>query len=253
MQARRAWPPGCQAVFAQTRRDSHIFALVGKYFPSVQNCSTAQSRCLLKYVSAEQATFTSSVASPLELAPLAAGPRAVPGLTASFNHAFYTTYLDPVVSPAAASPGLAPVRRAGEIKEPIPLTIGFYKLENYGKDKAFQAVSEGACAFNSGRYAAAGDKFKEGLAADPSCLRCGYFLAVSYAVLGEAAAAARELKGIDTASPRALIPEHRALIEALLRRDAGAAATIAREVEKLAPGISMQLQLENAAGRMRHL
>jgi len=160
-------------------------------------------------------------ASPLDQSPLLAGPQ--PWRKLDFLHGYYTALTRP-----------APPNSTGNyIREtiaPVPLTIGFYKLEDGGRDRAYLESLAGADAFGAGDYAAADRRFRAAAAADPACLRCKYILAISRAGLGDRAGALRELSAIEKVSPGAVPAEYRELIEELAAGRTETAADLAFRV-----------------------
>jgi hypothetical protein len=232
MEAQRAWPAGCQVVHSVRNRANSRFAFLKKYFPFMPDCSVRPAGCLLKYVSPEPDIFTDNRLSPLNQAPLTAGPAAAAWRAISFNHAYYTVF-------------------RGEVREtttPVPLTLGFFRLEDGAgpvspsagggrRDKAFLASLAGACAFESGDYSTANRKFSEAAKTDPTCLNCKYFLAASFAALCKKDAAGLELEKIEKAAPGALSPVHRAFIEDLAGPGTGKAAASFEELAGKNPGL----------------
>jgi hypothetical protein len=124
----------------------------------------------------------------------------------------------------------------------VPLTVGFFRLANAGRDKAFLDSVAGACVFRAGDRSGANQKFREAVREDPSCLNCKYLLAVSEASLGRGRAAADMIKEIDISSRGALTPEDRALI-----RDLAGAGT--REALNMNPYFFLDEVLAAAAPR----
>jgi predicted Zn-dependent protease len=133
-----------------------------------------------------------------------------------------------------------------ETTEAVPLHIGFFSMLDSGKDKALLDSAAGACAFSSGDREKAGLKFREAVKADPSCLSCMYFLAVSEAGAGHKAEAERLLRSIEQSAPQALGAEHHTLIRDLLAGNTAGAAGAAREIESKDPYFFLGGNLENA-------
>ena len=205
-EAQRAWPPDRLVVFPRGNRTNSRFELIAKYFPPMPDCAGGTTGKLLKYVSPEPAVFSYNTAffstDALDQAPLIAGPGASPWRTTSFKHAFYTGLF------RSADP-------MEETREPKQLTIGFFNIEDRGRDKALLDVLSGVCALDSGDYSGAAGKFQLAAADDRTCLNCKYFLAIARAALGEKAAAEAELAKIDKALPAALSREQRGLVKEL--------------------------------------
>jgi len=221
-EARRDWEPGCLAVYPKLDGADARAALIAKYFPVMPNCAAGRGRCLLKYVSPDPVIFAGAEPAPLAREPLAAGPDSGAWRALSFRHSFYT-----ILTRSSGTAG--PYRL--ETADPVTLTIGFFRLEDSGRDKAFAASAAGACAFSAGDQAGAALEFKEAVRADPSCLSCKYLSAVSEAALGRGRAASDGVKEIEKASPGALKPAHRALIRGLADGDRGKAETAALELQ----------------------
>lgn len=198
MEARREWEPGCLAVYAPAGRDDARAALLAKYFPVMDACSGGPGQCLLKYVSPEPLIFTRPAARPLDQKPLLAGTDGEAWRSASFKHSFYTIL---------PGPGDGRLEKA----EPLPLTIGFFRPDHSGRDKAFLSSAAGACAFSAGNHAGAVRGFAEAVRSDLSCLNCRYFLAVSEAAAGRRAEAAARLEETEKAAG-GLPPEYRSLV-----------------------------------------
>lgn len=219
MKARREWPDRTLAVHPIRNRSNSRADLIHKYFPSMPDCDRDGSRPLLKYVSPEPLIFRDSGTGPLEQAPLLAGRPDSAWKALSFRHAFYTVFFG----------------RVTEIEEPVPVTIGFFRLENSGRDKAFMETMAGACAFDSGNYREAEMKFSQAAAADPGCLNCKYFLAIAYAAQKKRTEAGAELLKIEKLHGSKLPGKHRALVEELARGETGSAARLAREISSENP------------------
>ncbi len=212
--AQRAWPRGCvMAPPVYSRSDSRA-DLVNKYFPRLPNCADNAGRCLMKYVSPQPFIFSDSETLPLEQAALAAGPPSSAWKTASFRHLPYTFFSG----------------RVTETREPVLLTIGFYRLEEKGRDRAYLESVAGACAADSGNMGEAAKKFGLAAEADPSCLKCRYMLALSRAARKEGAAALKELAGAEKLHGAALPPEYRALVSDLAAGDKEKALIPFREI-----------------------
>ena len=214
MQARREWPPDALAVYPVRSRANTRADVVRKYFPLMPDCDRGAGQKLLKYVSPENLVFRDSGAGPLRQAPLLPGPPGSAWKAVDFKHSFYTAIEGSVT----------------ETTEPLPVTAGFFSLDVSGRDAAFLKTMDGACAFDAGNYSEAALQFGRAAAADPSCLNCKYFLALSYAAEKKKTAAAAELAKIEKLSGAKVPPEHRALIEALARGETAAAAGLAREL-----------------------
>jgi hypothetical protein len=208
MEAQRGWEPGCQVIHPKRDNTDTRGDLIAKYFPVMTGCAVGPGQCLLKYISPERAIFTDPETSPLAQQPLSAGPGSEAWRSVSFKHAFYTT--------RRKQDGAGFLSRH-ETTDPVPLTIGFFRLENSGRDKALLNSVAGACAFIARDRSSANLKFQEAAREDPSCLSCKYLLAVSEAALGRHQAAADLLKKIDKASPGALTSGDRQLVKNLAR------------------------------------
>lgn len=221
MEARSDWEPGCLAVYAPAGRDDARAALLAKYFPLMDACSGGPGRCLLKYVSPEPVIFIRPAARPLDQKPHLAGTEGEAWRSISFKHSFYTILL---------SPGAERLEKAG----PLPLTVGFFRPDHSGRDKAYLASAAGACAFSAGDHAGAGRGFAEAVKADPSCLNCKYFLALSEAAAGRSKEAAARLAETEKAAGR-LPPEYRSLALDLAAGRFSEAGAAARELESRDP------------------
>ena len=214
--AKRDWPPGCLAVYPGLNPAGSRAGLLSRYFPVLSRPGEAAGNCLLKYVSAEYSIFSGAAPRPIDQQPLRAGPGA--WREASFAHAFYTV---------TAGSGFA----LGETTAPVPLTIGFYRLAEAGRDRAYLESAAGLRAFSAGALAKANRKFKKAVRADPSCLNCKYYLALSEAALGRGASAAGLLGQIDGLRPEALTRPQRELISGLAAGERQAAADRVAELE----------------------
>lgn len=219
MEARRDWEPGCLVVQPKREQADTRGDLIAKYFPVMPDCGEAQGQCLLKYVSPEHAIFTDPPPPARAQQPLSPGPDSEAWRAVSFDHAFYTTF-------GESSGGAGQSRR--EMAAPVPLTAGFYRLNDSGRDKAFLHLVAGACAFRAGDRSGAHRRFREAVKEDPSCLNCKYLLAVSEAAMGRGQAAAVLVGEIDMTHRGALTTEDRAIIQLL----AGAGA---RDVLNVSP------------------
>ena len=224
MEAQSGWEPGCLAIYTPAGRDDARAALLAKYFPVMDACAGGPGQCLLKYVSPEPVIFDRP-APPLAQKPLLAGTEGEAWRSASFKHSFYTI----LQSPGGAG---APYRleKAG----PLPLTLGFFRPDHAGRDKAFLASAAGACAFSAGNHAEAGRRFAEAAREDPSCLNCGYFLALSEAALGRRREAAAGLERTEKAAG-GLPPAQRSLILDLSGGKVREAEAAALELESRDP------------------
>lgn len=104
--ARRDWPAGCRAVYPAW---DHRGWLLHKYFPFQKFPDATGSGCYLLYRSPQETVFVDRRfdASPEELARL----RGPAWREETFAHRPYTNYPD-------------------ELKEPVPVTMGFYRLRS---------------------------------------------------------------------------------------------------------------------------
>ena len=226
MEARRDWPTGSLAVHPKLSRMNARADLIAKYFPGMDNCAGRPGQRLLKYASPEPLIFTDPEPPPLPQKPLLAGTGGEAWRAVSFKHSFYTILTRP-------SGDAGPYRL--ETADPVPLTIGFFRLTGSGRDKAFLDSAAGACAFKYRNYAEASSRFKDAAREDPSCLNCKYFLAVSEAALGRRRAAEDALREIDKASPAALTKGHRELVRDLADGNMDKAEAGARELQSQNP------------------
>ncbi|MCX5792345.1 MAG: hypothetical protein NTY45_09060 [Elusimicrobia bacterium] len=120
MEAQRAWPAGCRVLLSQPDRLDTRRPLLEKYFPAVSAPPAGREKCLMAYVSPEPRIFTGRKAPYPDLAPSAAW-RSI-----TFNHAFYTAFSG----------------SGEETTEPVPLTVGFFRLES-GSGRTSRGVQPG--------------------------------------------------------------------------------------------------------------
>lgn len=239
MEAQRDWEPGCLAVYPELVQSDARAGLLAKYFPVMRNCEGGQGQCLLKYVSPEPAIFAAREASPLAQKRLLAGTEGEAWRAISFRHSFYTIL---------NRPGGALEQRL-ETAEPVPLNIGFFRLDYSGRDKAFLESAAGVCAFKAGDYGKAKAKFSEAVKEDPSCLNCKFLLAASEAAAGGGRTASAILGEIDRASAGALAPAHRALIRDLAGGNLAGAEAAAGELRGRDPYFFFGENSSAGAGR----
>ena len=234
LEAQRQWPTRAVAVLPVRNRNNTRTDVLRKYFPFMPDCGRDPGLELFKYVSPEHQVFRDARAPLLEQAPLTSGPAGSSWMAETFPHAYYTAFSG----------------RITETTEPVPVTIGFFRMQDSGRDKAYLDTLDGVCAFDEGDYNKAAAKFALAAAADPSCLNCRYFLAISQAGAGRKAAAENELAAIERISGKELPEQQRALVRTLAAGDPEGAADIARSLSGEGSDLFFG---RNFAGRIQEL